>query len=180
MSTYLLLHPYERKMQQQNVVAAKPLDKKDWNFIGNIVGLNNEVFVSYDVFYNEFHYNKLWIFGKVIALPFPFWLWTSNATQRSFEICNNPLTGAASEYSLGKEKPKMLSSWPLWLCLIRLIDKAISFKLLVQLIWNLMGGQISCRFGHWPNFIQIGWKTAEIEGCFIWRSHVAKDVPRGV
>ena len=41
-------------MQQQNVVAAKPLDKKDWNFIGNIIGLNNEVFVSYDVFYMKF------------------------------------------------------------------------------------------------------------------------------
>ena len=106
-------------MKQQNVVAAKPLDKNVWNFIGNTIRLSNEVFASYDIFYNDVHYKKLWIFGKVIVLPLPFWLWTSNETQRSFEIYNNPSTGAASEYSLGKEKPKMLSSWPSWLCLVR-------------------------------------------------------------
>ena len=113
------LHPYERQMKQQNVVAAKPLDKNGWNFIGNTIRLSNEVFASYDIFYNDVHYKKLWIFGKVIVLPLPFWLWTSNETQRSFEIHNNPSAGAGSEYSLGKEKPKMLSSWPSWLCLIR-------------------------------------------------------------
>ena len=58
-------------------------------------------------------------FCKLIVLPLPFWLWTSNETQRSFEIYNNPSTGAASKYSLGKEKPKMSTSWPSWLCLVR-------------------------------------------------------------
>ena len=54
----LILHPYERKMKQQNVVAAKPLDKNGWNFIGNIIGISNEVFASYDVFCNEVHYKN--------------------------------------------------------------------------------------------------------------------------
>ena len=52
------VHPYERKMKQQNVVAAKPLDKNGWNFIGNTIGISNEVFASYDVFYNEVHYKN--------------------------------------------------------------------------------------------------------------------------
>ena len=52
------LHPYERQMKQQNVVAAKPLDKNGWNFIGNTIGISNEVFASYDVFYNEVHYKN--------------------------------------------------------------------------------------------------------------------------
>ena len=93
-------------MKQQKVVAAKPLDKNGPNWNDNIIGLNNEGFASYHVFYNEVHYKKIWIPSKVIVLPLPFWLWTSNETQRSFGIYNNPSTGAASECSLGKEKPK--------------------------------------------------------------------------
>ena len=46
-------------MKQQNVVAAKPLDKNGQNLNGNIIGLNNEGFASYDVFYNEVNFNKL-------------------------------------------------------------------------------------------------------------------------
>ena len=137
-------------MKQQNVVAAKPLDKNGWNLNDNIIGLNNEGFVSYHVFYNEVHYKKLWIFSKVIVLPLPFWLWTSNETQWSFEIHNNPSAGAGSEYSLGKEKPKMLSSWPSWLCLV---IKAHIFQTTCP---------IRLKFGVWTDLRQV-WAQAKFQ-----------------